>query len=422
MNNLQIVKTHCDEGESGLRSRTEPACDNSSPTSTVATPPSATVLVYDVSRWGRFQDTDESAHYEFVCRQVGVPVAYCAEQFDNDGSMLSSIVKNLKRVMAAEYSRDLSKRVHAGQSRTVQNGFRDGAPVTYALRRELVDAHETESRLRPLYKSRSLRQNRSRHLKYAREAFLHRRFSRKGYEVTLDGKRSPPMNSTPDGKATESDDISIVPSRLPLRGGSALRGLVGLLLAVCIFAAAFVSQSSHGGAAKQIIAQWAPRLVSTSLPPPNEPEFGARPNPFSPQMVAAEPMPLTLSAQKAPQELGPTAAPLSPELAQRLQTMASDLSNAEHEIEQLKTRQEQMARDNASAIEQLKASQEQTARDNAKTGEQLKATREQIVNFIAALSEQNLEPKTTAPRSRPTDTSTRKPAWKRPSPQARVQP
>src|SRR6516165_4948154 len=112
-------------------------------------------------------------------------------------------------------------------------------------------------------------------------------------------------------------------------------------------------------------------------------------------MVAAEPMPRTPSAQTAPQELGPTAVPLSPELAQRLQTMASDLSNAEHEIEQLKTRQEQMAR------------------DNAKSGEQLKATREQMVNFIASLTEQNLQPKTTAPRSRPTDTSTRKPAWKR---------
>jgi hypothetical protein len=205
------------------------------------------------------------------------------------------------------------------------------------------------------------------------------------------------MNSMPNGKATESDDISIVlPGRLPLRGGSALRGLIGLLLAACIFAAAFASQSSYGGAAKQIIARWAPRLVSTSLLPPNKPELAAQPSPSPPQMVAAEPMPPTPSAQTAPQELGPTAAPLSPELAQRLQTMASDLANAEHEIEQLKTSQEQMAR------------------DNAKSGEQLKATREQMVNFIAALSKQNL--------SRPTDTSTRKPVRKRPSPQARVQP
>src|SRR4030081_3926466 len=43
------------------------------------------ILVYDVSRWGRFQDADESAHYEFVCKREGVPVYYCAEPFENDG-------------------------------------------------------------------------------------------------------------------------------------------------------------------------------------------------------------------------------------------------------------------------------------------------------------------------------------------------
>ena len=45
------------------------------------------VLVYDVSRWGRFQDVDESAHYEFICKEAGVKVVYCAEQFENDGSL-----------------------------------------------------------------------------------------------------------------------------------------------------------------------------------------------------------------------------------------------------------------------------------------------------------------------------------------------
>jgi len=34
------------------------------------------ILVYDVSRWGRFQDTDEAAHYEFLCKQAGIPVHY----------------------------------------------------------------------------------------------------------------------------------------------------------------------------------------------------------------------------------------------------------------------------------------------------------------------------------------------------------
>jgi DNA invertase Pin-like site-specific DNA recombinase len=98
------------------------------------------ILVYDVSRWGRFQDTDESAHYEFICKRAGVKVSYCAETLDNDGSLISSIVKNLKRVMAAEYSLELSVKVHAGQCRLASLGFKQGGPAVYALRRELVDA------------------------------------------------------------------------------------------------------------------------------------------------------------------------------------------------------------------------------------------------------------------------------------------
>src|SRR6202790_1139967 len=98
-----------------------------------------TVLVYDVSRWGRFQDTDESAHYEFICKQAGIKVDYCAEQFDNDGTMMSSILKNLKRVMAAEYSRELSAKVHAGASRFARMGFKLGGQVGYGLRRQLVN-------------------------------------------------------------------------------------------------------------------------------------------------------------------------------------------------------------------------------------------------------------------------------------------
>ena len=97
------------------------------------------ILVYDVSRWGRFQDADESAHYEFICKQAGIKVSYCAEQFDNDGSMVSSIVKNIKRVMAAEYSRELSVKVHAGACRMARMGFKSGGPTPYALQRVLVD-------------------------------------------------------------------------------------------------------------------------------------------------------------------------------------------------------------------------------------------------------------------------------------------
>ena len=62
--------------------------------------PFKNILVYDVSRWGRFQDADESAYYEYLCKQAGISVHYCAEQFENDGSPTSDIIKSVKRAMA----------------------------------------------------------------------------------------------------------------------------------------------------------------------------------------------------------------------------------------------------------------------------------------------------------------------------------
>lgn len=99
------------------------------------------ILVYDVSRWGRFQDVDESAYYEFICKQAGVSVHYCAEQFDNDGSLTASVLKNIKRAMAGEYSRELSVKVFASQIRIASLGFKLGGPAGYGFRRCLVDEH-----------------------------------------------------------------------------------------------------------------------------------------------------------------------------------------------------------------------------------------------------------------------------------------
>jgi len=137
--NLIIVRSYSDEGESGLRIKNRNGLTELIDDVHSGRADFDHILVYDVSRWGRFQDIDESAHYEFTCKQAGVKVAYCAEQFDNDGSLLSSIVKNLKRVMAAEYSRELSVKVHTGACRLSGLGFRQGAAPCYGLRRELVD-------------------------------------------------------------------------------------------------------------------------------------------------------------------------------------------------------------------------------------------------------------------------------------------
>ena len=100
----------------------------------------ATIVVYDVSRWGRFQDVDEAAYHEHTCRRAGISVVYCEEQFQNDGSPLGSLLKTIKRTMAAEYSRELSHKVFAAQCRFIEMGFKQGGHAGYGLRRLAVTA------------------------------------------------------------------------------------------------------------------------------------------------------------------------------------------------------------------------------------------------------------------------------------------
>ncbi|WP_367394724.1 recombinase family protein [Cupriavidus sp. Agwp_2] len=138
---LRIVRTYADEGKSGLRIDGRQALQNLIHDVESGAADFQVILVYDVSRWGRFQDADESAYYEYICRRAGLQVAYCAEQFENDGSPVSTIVKGVKRAMAGEYSRELSSKVFAGQCRLIEMGFRQGGPAGYGLRRVLVDQH-----------------------------------------------------------------------------------------------------------------------------------------------------------------------------------------------------------------------------------------------------------------------------------------
>lgn len=175
--------------------------------------------------------------------------------------------------------------------------------------------------------------------------------------------------------------------RGPTRAGPALRGLTGLLVAACIFAAAFVLQSSHGDAARLTIARWAPQLLSTPLMEKPGPDAQSGLPVVQLAQAESQVLPPTTSTEGAGQD----AAPISPDLAPLLQTMARDLATLQQGFEQLKASQDQMAADNAKAVEQLKANQEQMAR------------------LIAKGSEQNLRPRTLAPLPRPATAPARKP-------------
>jgi hypothetical protein len=128
---IRIVSVYEDAGISGLTLRERPALiqlllDVDNPKRKFTT-----VLVYDVSRWGRFQDVDEAAFYEYACRRAGVDVVYVAEPFENDGSPATSVLKALKRAMAAEFSREIPARFSWGTVSMSNAAFiRVGHPAT----------------------------------------------------------------------------------------------------------------------------------------------------------------------------------------------------------------------------------------------------------------------------------------------------
>jgi len=136
-----VVRTYEDAGKSGLRLDGRDSLKLLISDVTSGKADFSVILVYDVSRWGRFQDADQSAYYEFICREAGVAVQYCAEQFENDGSISATIIKSMKRAMAGEYSRELSSKVFAGQCRLIRLGYRQGGAAGFGLRRQLVDEH-----------------------------------------------------------------------------------------------------------------------------------------------------------------------------------------------------------------------------------------------------------------------------------------
>lgn len=138
---FEIVRTYEDAGKSGLRLDGRAGLQKLIADVKVGAADFEAILVYDISRWGRFQDSDESAYYEFICREAGIAVHYCAEQFENDGSLSATVIKSMKRAMAGEYSRELSAKVFAGQCRLITLGYRQGGPAGYGLRRQLVDEH-----------------------------------------------------------------------------------------------------------------------------------------------------------------------------------------------------------------------------------------------------------------------------------------
>lgn len=146
----QIVSTYADPGLSGLTIDRRPGLQRLLADVVGGDADFEVILVFDVSRWGRFQDPDEAAHYEFICRSAGFTIEYTTEAFANDDSLPSTLVKQLKRLMAAEFSRDLSAKVRLLHQHLHGQGYFSGGAVPYGFVRQQVGAdRRVQKPLRP---------------------------------------------------------------------------------------------------------------------------------------------------------------------------------------------------------------------------------------------------------------------------------
>ena len=166
----------------------------------------------------------------------------------------------------------------------------------------------------------------------------------------------PPLDTS--FRATAVNDVKARAARSS-GGRQVMRGLIGLVLAVCIGVAAVVARAG-GDMAKELIATWIPQFAARSSPSDD---------PAAAETPSSPPAQETATAAAAPQPAPPvqtledTAAPApaasSPDQAQLLQSMARDLASASRELAALKAN-----------VSELKANQEQMSRDLAKVSEQ----------------------------------------------------
>ncbi len=97
------------------------------------------ILVLDVSRWGRYQDTDLSAYYTGLCAKHGKQVVFTSIGFGEQNDLLHGLHLSIERYRAASYSRELSTKVFKGCAKIASQGFRAGGMPPYGFHRLLLD-------------------------------------------------------------------------------------------------------------------------------------------------------------------------------------------------------------------------------------------------------------------------------------------
>ncbi|EHQ2586864.1 recombinase family protein [Escherichia coli] len=160
-NNMEIAYTYDDAGKSGVsivgrHSLQQLLSDVEQKKIDIQA-----VLFYDVSRFGRFQNSDEAAYYSFLFERNGVDLIYCSEPIPTkDFPLESSVILNIKRSSAAYHSRNLSEKVFIGQVNLIKLGYHQGGMAGYGLRRLLVDENGRAKEILSFRKRKSIQTDR----------------------------------------------------------------------------------------------------------------------------------------------------------------------------------------------------------------------------------------------------------------------
>ncbi|MBC8951371.1 recombinase family protein [Xenorhabdus sp. PB62.4] len=137
--NMVIIRTYDDSGKSGVTLSGRNAFKRLIADVTNNRIEITAILIYDVSRFGRFPDPDEAAHYSYILKTHNVKIIYCAESLSDDHPEINILALPILRYGAASYSKNLSEKVFSGQANLIKRGYHQGGMAGYGLRRQLID-------------------------------------------------------------------------------------------------------------------------------------------------------------------------------------------------------------------------------------------------------------------------------------------
>lgn len=96
------------------------------------------VLVYDISRWGRFENPKESVYWEVEVEKTGKRVVFVSEGLreENIGTSITNFVKSAE---ASEYLKNIRKHTVRGMLYNAKQGFWMGGRPPYGYDRAIVE-------------------------------------------------------------------------------------------------------------------------------------------------------------------------------------------------------------------------------------------------------------------------------------------